>query len=173
MEKHLISPADVPKLARPMSIHVDPDEVNVFIDETEQMDIVPAIGAELYFELLSDIDNEKYKTLLDGGFYTDSKNKKRIFKGLRATVAYYTYARLAKNDGKILGESGLIQHQDEYYNRTENKQRIVSYNDAFNVADQYLADVLLYIKETTPSTGCCGGGYKVANKRTRIIDIGD
>ncbi len=170
MEKHLITPDEVKQLSRPISGHVNDDDVIRFTDETEQMDVIPAIGTELYLALLDGPADDRYRVLMDGGVYDGSDGKKHIFKGLKVAIAYYVYARLIKNDGRILSESGFLSHNDEYGSKPDDKQKYVSYNDTLNVAKKYLADVLEYLKLTDNTFD---KNAKVRNNGVRITAIGD
>lgn len=170
MEIHLITKGDVETLSRPISVHVNESDINAFIDETEQMDIIPSIGSELYLELQADLYGDKYEMLLSGGVYSGKDGKKRIFKGLKSAMAYYVYARLVKNDGRILSESGFLSHNDEYGTKSDDKQKYASYNDALNIAKRYLSDVLDYLKSTDVTFN---KKAKVKNNGTRFIAIGD
>ena len=166
--EHLITYSEVLALSRPTSIHLSEEDVNTFIDESEQMEIIPAIGADLYLNILE--DETKHEVLLNGGNYTGADGKKRIFKGLKTALAYYVYAKMVKNDGRILGESGFLSHNDEYASRIEEKQKYVSYNDALNEARRYLSDVLEYLKSTQEGFDRTA---KVKNNGVRFIAIGD
>ena len=166
--EHLITYSEVLVLSRPTSIHLSEEDVNTFIDESEQMEIIPAIGADLYLNILE--DETKHEVLLNGGNYTGADGKKRIFKGLKTALAYYVYAKMVKNDGRILGESGFLSHNDEHTSRIEEKQKYVSYNDALNVARRYLSDVLEYLKSTQEGFDRTA---KVKNNGVRFIAIGD
>lgn len=170
MGTHLINKSDVERLSRPISVHVNELDVYAFIDETEQMDIIPAIGSDLYLTILDERGNEDHEKLLNGGIYLGVDGKKRIFKGLKSAMAYYVYARLVKNDGRILSESGFLSHHDEYSTKVEDKQKYASYNDSLNVAKRYLADVLDYLKSTDATFN---KKATVKNNGTRIIAIGD
>lgn len=168
--EHLITRNDIETLSRPISVHINDLDVRTFIDETEQMDIIPAIGCELFLDIQSDLYGNKFETLLDGGIYLGVDGKKRIFKGLKVAMAYYVYARLVKNDGRILSESGFLSHNDEYGTKSDDKQKYASYNDALNVAKRYLSDVLDYLKSTDVTFN---KKAKVKNNGTRFIAIGD
>ncbi|WP_042372485.1 DUF6712 family protein [Bacteroides neonati] len=170
MEIHLITKGDVLSLARPTSVHVDESDVDVFIDETEQLDIIPAIGCDLFLDIQGNLSGPKYETLLMGGVYVGRDGKKHLFKGLKTAMAYYVYARLVKNDGRILSESGFLSHNDEYGEKVDDKQKYASYHDALNVGKRYLADVLNYLKTTNQTFD---KRAKVKNNGTRIIAIGE
>lgn len=168
--EHLITRNEIETLSRPISVHINDLDIRTFIDETEQMDIIPSIGSELYLDLQTNLDNSKYKILLDGGVYLGRDGKKRIFKGLKVAMSYYVYARLLKNDGRIFSESGFLSHNDEYGTKPDDKQKYASYNDALNVAKRYLADVLEYLKSTDSTFS---KKATVKNNGTRIKVIGD
>lgn len=47
-------------------MHVDESDVDVFIDETEQLDIIPAIGCDLFLDIQGNLSGPKYETLVNG-----------------------------------------------------------------------------------------------------------
>lgn len=59
-----------------------------------------------------------------GGVYVGRDGKKHLFKGLKTAMAYYVYARLVKNDGRILSESGFLSHNDEYGEKVDDTTEI-------------------------------------------------
>lgn len=151
------------------SKNMDNEEVNAFIEECEQLFIIPAIGAELFLKLLGASLDEKQSLLLEGGIYVDDRQKKHIFKGIRFALAYFVYAKIAKNDGAIASRSGFLQHDDEYASRMDDKNRVNRYNELMNVAEVYLSGALEYLKtwdgmkEVKPVRG----------SRVHIVDVGD
>ena len=67
--EHLLTAENWKDYTRLASIHVDGDEVEKFIDECEQLFIIPAIGAELFLELVGESLTENQSLLLEGGQY--------------------------------------------------------------------------------------------------------
>ena len=68
MDKHLITVDEFKELGRPTSKHLDDDEVTSFISECEDMNIMPAIGLDMYEELSGGGElSEEAKILLNGG----------------------------------------------------------------------------------------------------------
>jgi hypothetical protein len=61
----ITTPKDV-RTVRPVAINVAPEAIEPFIDDVEKQDIIPVIGADLYFEIENDRDNPKYRDLLHG-----------------------------------------------------------------------------------------------------------
>lgn len=166
---HLLTAENWKDYTRLSSIHVDVDEVEKFIDECEQLFIVPAIGADLFLELIGESLTENQSLLLEGGQYVCKSKKKRIFKGIRHALAYFVYAKMAKNDGAMLGRSGFLQHQDEHASRMDDKNRVNRYNDLMNVAETYLSGALEFLKTWDNVEDI----QPVRGSRVRIVDIGD
>lgn len=89
----ITTPEDV-RAVRPVAINVAPEAIEPFIDDAEKQDIIPVIGADLYFEVEADRDNPKYKELLYGGKYTDCSCGTQYSRGLIVAVAYLAYSRM-------------------------------------------------------------------------------
>lgn len=157
--EHLITPLEFAVLARPVSIHLDDDEVVKFIDECEDMFIIPAIGygnfkaalGKSAFDDTFDISFNS-KILIDGGEYedveecgcSDGKKVLKYCKGLKATLAYYVYAKMLRSDGSIVSRAGYMRHNDEYASHVDDHQK--QYSDVMNIADKYMGDCLQYLK---------------------------
>lgn len=176
------------------SQHIDEEEAEIFIEECEDVFIVPALGVSLFDALVAlnadDTDSwddtfdgsfgangryeltteniEKLQFLLNGGTWVDDCGQKRRTKGVKTALAYYVYAKVARNDGAIVGRSGFLQHTDERAQRLDDKQKVNRYNDIMSIAESYLSGCLEYISENI--NGCA---KKVRGKRTTIKAIGD
>lgn len=167
--EHLLTAENWANYTRFSSIHVDGEEVDRFIDECEQLFIIPAIGADLFLKLAGEDLTENQSLLLEGGQYVCKSNKKRIFKGLRYALAYFVYAKMAKNDGAMVVRSGFFQHQDEHAVRMDDKNRVNRYNDLMNVAETYLSGALEFLKTWDDVEDV----QPVRGSRVRIVEIGD
>ncbi len=166
--KHLLTADNWSGYTRIASKHVDEEEVDTFIEECEQLFIIPAVGSDMFLRLVGEDLDENLSLLLEGGEYVDKAQKKHVFKGIRYALAYFVYAKMAKNDGAMISRSGFMQHNDEYAARMDDKNRVNKYNDLMNVAESYLSGALEFLKtwddvEVKPIRG----------SRVRIIDIGD
>ena len=166
--KHILTVEEFKELARPTSKHVDEDEVIAFVRECEDIHIIPAVGLEKYQALLEESISEPDKILLEGGIY-EKDGKKEKCAGLKTALAYFVYAKMAMADGSIMTRSGMVQHNDSYAERTDDKNRVRRYDDVMNVAEEYLNSALLYLRtlevyeETKPVRGT----------RLKIHSIGD
>ena len=177
MGEHLLTAEMWPKYTRAVSQHLDDEEVEKWIDECEQLFIVPAIGADLFVRLAKgDELTEQEERLLEGGSY----NKERcgcsdayvgIFKGLRWALGYFVLAKMIRNDGGMLSRGGFFRHDDEHGNHLDDRNNVNRYNDVMNVAETYLNGALLYWKSI--HKGDCKSGTRVRGSRVRIISVGD
>lgn len=173
MNKHIITVDEFKKLGRPTSKHIDDDDVMSFVGECEDINIVPAIGLDMYNELSGDGTlSDEAKILLEGGAWDDTfvsgESTKQMCHGLKKALAYFVYAKMSKVDGSILTRSGSVQHNDTYADRAEDKQRVAKYNDVMNIAEEYLNGCLLYLKHWR------GDKIKpVRGSRVHIHAIGD
>lgn len=164
--KHLITVEEFKELARPTSRHIDEGEVLTFIRECEDIYIIPAIGLACYKEVQEEKDEDVI--LLDGGDFTDKDGKLKRCAGLRLTLSYFVYAKMAMVDGGLLTRTGLMQHNDSYANRESDKSRLKMYNDAMEVAETYLGTCLTYIRSRSKEDVA-----PVRGTRVRVHAIGE
>lgn len=165
---HLLTAETWPDYTRMVSVHMDAREVEAFIDECEQIHIVPAIGTKLFLRLVSgDVLNDKETLLLEGGVYQGGSVRTEIdgdvstfdrtfgcsftdedilFKGLRHALAYFVLAKMVKNDGAMLSRGGMFLHEDEHAGRMDDRGRVDRYNDIMNTAEMYMSGALAYLK---------------------------
>ena len=176
MREHLISIDGFRALARPTSVHLDKSEVDKYIEECEDIYIIPAIGLETFNVLRGDVyEGEAEDVLLNGGEWRaqecgcGGRGELRKCHGLRKALAYFVYARMIQNDGSVMTRSGFIQHNDEYGSRSDDKNRVRKYNEVMNVAETYLSTSLDYWRHRN---GTCRPG-KERGTRVRIHAIGD
>ena len=184
---HIIVPEEVREYGRAMSLHVDKKVLEALIQETENMDIRPVLGA-VFFNNLVEGDREEpfVKLLLDGGYYPyvfdptfDATFQQPAvvldahFQGLKAAVAYYVQAKLVKANDNQITRFGVMQKDSEYGTRPSYSERNDQYNDLASIADQYLRDTLEYLniyRERYPLFGCKGS---IRNNRTIYRIIGE
>lgn len=184
---HIITPEEVREYGRAMSSHIDKKVLEVLIQETENMDIRPVLGA-VFFQNLVEADREEpfIKLLLNGGYYPhifdpafDATFQQEAnvldahFQGLKSAVAYYVQAKLVKTNDNQITRFGVMQKDSEYGTRPSLAERNDQYNDLASVADQYLRDTLEYLniyRERYPLFGCKGN---IRNNRTIYRIIGE
>ena len=175
--KQLITVDQFRELARPTSTHLDEDEVNAYIRECEDANIIPAIGWERFKAATeqgewgdSVLPDFQPATFLDGGEYSQDETKvQKYISGIRKALAYFTYARLFRADGTIISRAGGMRHRDDYSDHVQDVSSNKQYNDIMDMAERYLSDSLEYLKAFTPK------GEVKAQRGTRahIHAIGD
>lgn len=174
---HLLSAEEWPKYTRAVSVHLDNEEVEKWIDECEQLFIIPAIGGKLFSRLASGEElSEKETILLEGGEYKQERcgcgsTYTGIFKGLKWALAYFVLAKMMRNDGGLLSRGGFFRHEDEHASHLDDRNNVNRYNDVMNVAENYLNGALMYWKSVNKED--CGTSAKVRGSRVRILSVGD
>ena len=182
--KQLITVDQFRELARPTSAHLDENEVNAYIRESEDTNIIPAIGWKRFKSATeqgewgdSVLPDFQPAVFLDGGEYTAKEGDciqgetkvQKYTSGIRKALAYFTYARLFRADGTIISRAGGMRHRDDYSDHVQDSSNNKQYNDIMDMAERYLSDALEYLKAFTPK------GEVKAQRGTRahIHSIGD
>ncbi len=169
MDEHIITAAEFQALARPVSVHIDEDEVMAFVREGEDMYIIPALGYAVCKRLVESKElSESDKILLSGGEWTDEKGNVHYCNGLKIAVAYFAYARMSRSDGSIIARTGFMAHNDEYSTHIDGVEKRKRYNEIMDVAEKYLSDVLEYLRSLNGDAV-----KKVRGSRARVHAIGD
>ena len=152
-----------------MSVHIDTEKIETYIRESENIDLKSALGDALFLDVKEHPDN--YSELLDGSSYDVQCGGRRSFVGLKAALAYYTYARIVKNGDGSVTRLGFMSKDNEYSSRSDFKEKLMAYNDAFSVADRYLKECVRYLNDNRESFPLYrGNGGLTANRVTcRIL----
>ena len=130
------------------------------------MSIKPALGDELFLNILKEGENnDYYKLLLNGGVYIDNNHNTRSFMGLKVTVSYFVYAQNVMTGDFQSTRYGTVIKQGDYSQGISSKERSDCYNNALEVARHYLKECLTFCKvknlirnrtgNRTISTGGC------------------
>ena len=181
--KRIITVEQFRELARPTSIHLDESEVDIYIRESEDASIIPAVGYDVFLWLTTEQSESPAAAgkadkaiLLDGGSYEDETRDnygervkvKRWCGGLRRATAYFAWARMQRADGNIITRAGAMTHTEDYGQHTGD-EKLRQYNDAVDMAEKYLEEAMYYLKKQT------GGAAPrpVKGKRATIKAIGD
>ena len=142
-----------------------------YVREAEDANIIPAIGYDVYKAIVTEEPmSEPMANLLNGCEFMGSERpcgaeQLMRCKGLKATTAYYTYARMLRADGGVVSRAGFMQHEDDY-NRHFDDSKLKQYNDVMDIAERYLASCLAYLQTLQPTK-------PVHGTRARIYAIGD
>lgn len=155
--EHLITIEELRQLGRPISKQIDDEKILSYIYETERLSIKPVLGDELFSHVLKaaseweqgNID-EKMKTLLDGGEYTDCDGRYHIFSGLRMAMSYFVYAQYVMDGDFQLTRAGVVMKNSEYSSHVSSKERSDCYNNALSAAQGFLKETMGYVRHAFP-----------------------
>jgi hypothetical protein len=174
--KHLTTTDKIRSAGRPIGNHVDNSRIDVYINEAEQMNIKPQIGDDLYIKLVDYVDSQKasvpeYNILLEGGRYISKCGENKFFQGLIESLNYYVWARIVKNNNYTVTRFGVTEKQDSYSKNAEIKARQNLERDALNIADNYMAECIDYMKDNCDKFPKFKPGKQ--KNRSNIVIIGD
>ena len=146
---NLTTATQIRALCRPISSHYSDTNIETYIGESEQIDIKPILGEQMYIDL-SEAQTGTTLTadqemILDGGVYTVD-DRKYVFGGLKKSIAYFVYSRLIKNADGQLTRYGFINKDTQESERPPLKEKLVAADDAAKTGNAYLNEVLQYIR---------------------------
>lgn len=145
--EHILQPADLRTLGRPIGKVAD-DKLKAFITEAEQLHIKPILGDELFLKLLDDREhNNNIETLLNGGTYTDKRDKLHSFMGLKVALSYFVYAQNLMSGDIESTRFGSVLKDNDFSTRISSKERSDAYNNAVDVAKAYLKECVEFCKD--------------------------
>ena len=146
--EHILQPADLRTLGRPIG-KVAEEKLKAFITEAEQLHIKPILGDELFLKLLDDREQENNDivTLLNGGTYTDKRDKLHSFMGLKVALSYFVYAQNLMSGDIESTRFGSVMKNGDYSTHISSKERSDAYNNAVDVAKAYLHECVSFCKE--------------------------
>jgi hypothetical protein len=152
------------------------DEIMPYIREAQAIDIMPYLGEALVLDIVEYVDGKPgtpdYSTLLSGGVYaTGGCPSRRVeFAGLKAALAYYTYARLVRNAPYPLTRYGESKEMDAYSRRAGLEERSTMERDARSTADYHAAACARYLQANRATFPLYPGGKpETTNARLRVI----
>lgn len=171
----IISVQDIRKY-REIAQNTQQNRIEIFIRETEQLDVLPLLGVE-ETERLSKagepdspvelIDDEK--KLLDGGTYTDIYGKMQKFEGLKAACSYLTYARFIRNHPLQVTPFGVVVKETDESSPASAQAIAGAAKDSEKIGRQYLAEAVKFWNSVQKAAPCQPTPYQ----RRKFIAIGD
>lgn len=163
--KLLITREDIDRECRPCN--AQDALVDRCIEEAQNLDIIPAIGADWWLRILDRNDDAVATLLWEGGIYRDTCGNAHIFAGLRKALLYYAYGRIVRSSGGVATRFDFVVKADQYSDSADLQAKVQAYNEAFANADTYKAQCLAYLNT---SETCCK--RKMVNNRLSVKKIG-
>ena len=161
----LITREDIDKECRPCN--AQDALVDRCIEEAQNLDIIPAIGADWWLRVIDRNDDAVAQLLWEGGIYRDTCGNAHIFAGLRKELLYYAYGRIVRSSGGVATRFDFVVKADQYSDSADLQAKVQAYNEAFANADTYKAQCLAYLNT---SETCCK--RKMVNNRLSVKKIG-
>ena len=135
------------------------EKVEPIILEAQQFDLRPKLGEALYYALLADYDATPqlavYGDLYNGATYTDIHGNTVKWEGLKALLAYYTYARYVNTSHINATPFGIVQKAAEHTEQISDDARKQLYRQAIAGAESYAAQMFAFLerKRAANATG--------------------
>lgn len=157
---------------RPIAKNIDEARVEVYINEAEQLDIIPAIGAEEYQRLADEsvILTEDERLLLNGGYYDGEEHcgGMRRIAGIKAALAYLAYARFVRNHSTQVTPFGVVVKMGDESNPATDRGIATVADDAKSIGEAYLHEAVEYWQSVR---SCCA--TRKTKQSRRFVAIGD
>lgn len=173
-QEHLITTDLLRKTGRPIG-KVDDAQLEAYIEEVEQMYVKPVLGEDLFLTLLFqtyDPADTRYDILLNGGSYGgteptpqdlegtpliddygnavesvgENSPDTNYLTGLRTTISYFVYAQNIMTGDFQSTRYGMVMKENDYSTHLSSKDRSNAYNNALEVANNYLRECVAYAK---------------------------
>jgi len=159
LDKLLVTKEDFSDF-RDLSSNIKEGRVNIFIRESQLIEIRAFLGSGLYNLLLADYD-ELLKTFTDprftdlwfGGLYTNYAGVEINFNGYASGLVYFAYARFLHQQQVNVSRFGVESVQSDISEDISNPQVRNKAKDALQVALQYQKDTFKFLeanKDTYP-----------------------
>jgi len=138
----ITAPEDIRKV-RPIAENVnDTKRLVPYIEESETLFLIPAIGPAIYKILDSEDKPDYYEQLMSGGYYD---NDTKHFPGIREAMGYLVYSRFARNQNVNATAFGLVAKQGQFSEQIDYKEKIAIANDAEKIGLEYLRQCIDYL----------------------------
>ena len=135
---------------RSVSSNLENDRVDPLILEAQLLDIRNVLGPALYLDMVKNITDPIYVDLFNGVEYIDkSINETVSFEGVRAALAYYSYARLLLNQDLHVTASGLVEKDEQWSKSTEEKRIQRQVSAARLAARAHEEEYLAFLRENS------------------------
>ena len=146
-----------------------------FVQEAEEFDIVPFLGQELFNALKTDFEASPslatYADLFNGSTYTYS-DRSYTHQGIKAVLAYYSYARYVANSNTVSTKYGLVVKENEFSSPVSEKTLARRISQAQSGAAVYQERVRLYLIHHVDDFPLWHGSRARKKGQVRLTSIG-
>lgn len=153
---------DIKKI-RQIAENIQDIRIEPYIEQTEELVIIPAIGIELYREIESDI-SAHIDILWPKDYEVEECGRmvKKYSPGLIKAISYIAYSKMLLNQQISVTAFGVRTMNSQYSDKAEERDIVRASNEARAVGDTYLSQTLEYINKGTTT---------IQKKKRRFIAI--
>lgn len=142
----LIDAKDIATYAQ-IAVNAREEMLYPYILASQNLDIKPVLGNALMTDLLTNRTESKYRTLLEGGTYTDANNNTVTFQGLIAALSVFTYARYMFTKNAVDTPFGMVSKTVDNSTPTDAKLIMSIASAKRNEGGAYLNECIDFIKQ--------------------------
>ena len=144
----------------------DVDTIETFIQEAQDLDLKELVCREFYFDILKNYQEQAYQKLIHGETYTDADGNDIEFKGLKAVLVHFTYARYTLRSHVTDTPFGMVQKTNEFSQPVSTSEKREIRDRAIVDANRYWEECKIYLDEKVSlfpkwkncaDCGCNGG----------------
>lgn len=118
----------------------DVELIEQYIQEAQDIDLKEIVCREFYYDLLKNFQLSEYQKLIHGETYTDADGNVIEYKGIKAVLVYFAYARYILRGHITDTPFGVVQKTNEF-------SQPVSSAEKREVRDRSRIDAMLYWDE--------------------------
>jgi len=125
-------------------------DLEIYIKEAQEIDLKNFLGFKLYYDMIENIDQDNYKSLVYGSRYEDTSGAYTFtidYRGLKPLMAYWAYARILDSHGYIISKTGVVEGEYDESVPLEKKDRDSLVVKNRGLADSYKAEVEHFLCE--------------------------
>lgn len=143
MRQLLITNEEFRSRARVVSTNIDAAKIEAFIHEAEIMDLKPMLG-DLFVDVVN--NKERFQVFVEGGVLILGDNRRVEIEGLKTALAYFAFARMARNGDAVLTRYGFVNKENSNSYRAEMEQREQVYNDCMAIGKKCVNECMKYMR---------------------------
>lgn len=118
----------------------DVELIEQYIQEAQDLDLKEIVCREFYYDILKNFQQPEYQKLIHGETYTDSEGNEIEYKGIKAVLVYFAYARYILRGHITDTPFGMVQKTNEF-------SQPVSSAEKREVRDRSRIDAMNYWQE--------------------------
>ena len=122
MDEPIITKSDILALWSQMDKNLKEGKIDPFTLRAQQGDLKPFLGAALYYDFITNLEDANYQTLFNGTEYTYRGNT-IFFEGIKPLLCAYSFARISSGINISVGRAAVIEKDNE--NSTPHSNAII------------------------------------------------